>query len=193
MGTEGRMGARQRSMVRNLTEYYGDRFAPSVLEKGIAVLKMGAAHADRTAVRSDGAWWEAPYLDQRFEPTRGRVATMFFDGIGYRFDDVSGVSKRTHKTWAANYHRLVDDYLQALRAGILQEGELLGLDATPLPGVEKVVLQRAYSWSENALLVNDVNESILLDAGLDASNAAWDRFDALVYVVGGRLEAPYEK
>ncbi|QDV09370.1 hypothetical protein Poly30_49280 [Planctomycetes bacterium Poly30] len=192
-GGARQLGERQRSILRNITEFHGDRFVPSELERGLVVFKMGAAHADRTAVRQDGTWWEAPYLDQRFEPTRGQVATMMVGSIGYDFDDVRDVMPETHKAWARNYNDFVESYRSALRGGKVEPGQFFHIQGGELTGVEKVVLHRAYVSGERALLLNVVAEDGLVAAGLLPSRRPWKRFDEVVYVVGGKLEAPLLK
>ncbi len=184
-----RMADRQGSMVRNITEFHGSRFTPEALESGLVVFKEGWAHAYKGVTRDDGAWWEAAYLEQRYPPTRGNVATLMAKPLGYDMDQASGVSTLTHKRWATQYHRFVDEYSWALRAGVLREGGIYRLGNTPLNGVGRVALRSAYQGAGRALLLESFSESHLRDANLDAGDGAWNRFDAVVYVIGSALEA----
>ena len=136
-GKATRMAERQGIILRNITEFHRARFAAAELDRGLAVFKMGGAHADRTALRDDGYWWEAPYLDRKFEPTRSRVATLLIDAIGVSFDGVAEVGPKTHKLWAKNYNDYVADYRSALRSGAASPGQVFLFGRDELSGLEK--------------------------------------------------------
>ncbi|MEM8712259.1 MAG: hypothetical protein AAGG01_15015 [Planctomycetota bacterium] len=175
-GKSTRMADRQRSILRNITEFHGAAFSAQALGKGLVVFKEGGAHAWKNERRDDGAFWEAEYLQHHFAPTRSRVATLGAVALGYRMDAVASVGPATHRQWATQYHGYVSDFQWALRAGLANEEGLYLLGRSALEDVEKVALQKARASAESALLLPD--------------GSAWSRFDAVIYVVGGAMEAP---
>jgi hypothetical protein len=183
-----RMADRQRSILRNVTEYHAACFTPAALERGLVVFKEGAAHASKHTERQDDAWWEATYLEKRFEPTRGRVATLTARALGYRLDLASEVDLRTHKRWAKSYHGLIETYRWGLRAGVIEEGGAYHFGPRKPSAIDMVAIRKAHERGEHAFLLESLLIPDLRAVNLEAGEELQGLFDAVVYVVGGSLE-----
>lgn len=187
-GRPSRMADRQRSILRNVTEYHAGRFTPAALERGLVVFKEGAAHASKHTEREDDAWWEATYLEKRFEPTRGRVATLTARALGYRLNLASEVDLQSHKRWAKSYHGLIETYRWGLGAGVIEEGNAYHFGPRKPSAIDMVAIRNAYERGEHAFLLESLRAPELRAVNLDAGEELQGLFDAVVYVVGGALE-----
>ncbi len=148
--TEGRGDfhpRRQRAIIRNITEWHGD-----LLGEGLAVFKGGGFHAVKREVEGEDFDRDAEYLHNTHPTTKGQVATMWIQGLGYGFRDVADVDLRDRLASATNYTNFVTSFQKGVKSGTARTDGFYLLDGKLGP-VDAALARSALDLDTNAVWI----------------------------------------
>lgn len=175
------MADRQVVLNRNLESVHGD-----LLESGFSVFLGGGSHALKSPPKDGQPWTEAAWLEHRFEPTKGRVATLRLAGLGVSFGAAAEVDPSRSMRPATNYAGFLRRYRSAAAAGRATAGTFYRLEGGSLDPIDALALMRGSELDRNVLWLESVDADRLLETGLATSVTM--PYDLTVLVLRSALE-----
>ena len=156
---------RQQAIVRNLTD---EGFLGSWTRDGSFIVICGGWHARTGAVYPYGGNFlsEGAYLQHDFEPTAGRVFSVYIDNYSFSLDAMDGVDLTTCGQLGSGYRRMISQLQTVCGEGLASPTDRLVL-FREINDLDRLVLSAAESSDGSPVLLMDVD----LD-GLSASARA---------------------
>lgn len=166
--SEGRMNfdfMRQQAIVRNLTD---EGFLGSWTRNGSFIVICGGWHARAGAEYPYGASFlsEGSYFQHEFEPTAGRVFSVFIDNYSFSLDAMDGVDLATCGQLGSGYRRMISLLQEVCGEGLASPSDRLVL-FRGVNDLDRLLLSAAERSGGSPVLLMDVD----LD-GLSASARA---------------------
>ncbi|MCP5023567.1 MAG: erythromycin esterase family protein [bacterium] len=178
------MVARQAHIVRNIVDFHGEH-----LEAGFALFKGGGYHAQKSAPMENGVYRDAAYLHQVHGSTKGRVASLYLHGLGYRFTKLVGLDMRTRISSATNYRNLVKGFQRGLLNGTAAKDGVYLLNNGTLQPLERLMARVGYDRKRDVLWLESSNSSeIEAKFGMGEAEQGKKLYDAEVFVMRSYLE-----
>ncbi len=175
---------RQAAINRNITEFSGD-----LLGDGLAVFKGGGFHAVKEKMESDNFYRDAAFLNEVFEPTKGKVATLLLRGIGSYFTDIQGLDLDQRMGSATNYNRFVREFQQEYELGFAKKGDCFLLNGANLGIFEKLTIREGYRTDRDAfLLVQADPKKLAPEHDEHTQKGDINSYDEVVYILRSKIE-----
>ena len=184
LAIEDPQGDRQRAIIRNVTKFHGD-----LLKEGLVLFKGGGWHAIKRKIPGEDFYREAAYLACVFPATKGKVATLYVQGLGYRFGGIAGVDPRTRMSSATNYAEFVTGFRSALADGRAEKDGWYLLDSGGLGLFERLVAKEGYRTGRDVLRIVSVDWDELAGIyGREVLQSRAQDYDAVLYVLRSDIE-----
>ncbi len=178
------MVARQEHIVRNIIDFHGER-----LEAGFTLFKGGGYHAQKNAPMENGVYRDAAYLHQIHASTKGRVASIYLHGMGYRFNKLIGIDIQTRISGATNYRNLVRGFQRGLFNGTAAMDGVYLLNSGTLLPLERLMARAGYDRKRDVLWLESYNSRKIKEKfGLGVAEKGEPLYDAEVFVMRSYLE-----
>lgn len=175
---------RQEGINRNVTE-----FSKDLLGNGLAVFKGGGWHAVKHRLEGETFYRDAAYLNEVFAPTKGKVATIQINALGFSFAEIAGLDLPKRMSSATNYNDFVRDFQEALAGGRAVKDAHYLLERGGLNIFDRLVAKTGYRMGRDILRIESVDWDRLsaIHGKTVLENRARD-YDAIVYVLRSGLE-----
>jgi hypothetical protein len=185
---------RQRALVRNLTD---PRFLGSYFKNGKVMMFGGAYHtASHIPYTKDDTYFrEGVYLDQMFEPTKGRVYSIYCRAFGRSLGTMAGIDRKKIMAIGTSYHHILKLMQGAFGQGLIESNDVVLED--PLGPAERLILAKAADLNSNAMVVDSFDwESLLSTTNsqygrnkrrIREHHEIFRQFDRMIYVTHSPL------
>ncbi len=177
---------RQKAIIANLV----DRDREGALSLGDkAVVWGGSQHMRKSLRLPDGGAFlvEGTFLQSEYDATRGRVASVRLETLGYRFDGVADLDLNPCP-WTGR-RQLIVQFQEALAAGAVEREEAVAVD--DLGPFEEAALAAldAKAWNTAAVAAADW-AAMPASPALAAARERLEAYDRTIYVARSAITTP---
>ena len=175
---------RQRGIIRNMTEFNGELF-----KEGLVLFKGGGWHAVKQKVDGETFHREAAYLNDIYSPTKGKVVTLYAQGLGFHFGEIAELNLSQRMSSATKYNNLLRNYQKALADGRIGRDGYYLLESGGLNIFDRLVAKTGYLWEQDFLRIVAVDWEKLTGAyGQSVLQNRVRDYDAVVYILRSGIE-----
>ena len=175
---------RQRGIIRNVTEFNGD-----LLEDGLVLFKGGGWHAIKQKLDGESFYRDAAYLQDVHPPTKGKVVSLYTQGLGYSFAEIADLRLGQYMSSATNYNNLVREFQKALADGHAERDAYYLLDGDSLSPFNSLMAKAGYALERDCLRIDSVDwERLTALHGQDVLQNRVRDYDAAVYIMRAGIE-----
>lgn len=175
---------RQGGIIRNMTV-----FNEELLEEGLVLFKGGGWHALKEIQSGENFYRDAAYLHEVHPPTKGKVVTLYSQGLGFHFGEIAGLNLDQRMPSATKYNNLLRGFQKALVVGSVSSDEYYLLEPGGLNTFDQLMAKTGYLWDQDFLRIVSVDWEQLTEAyGQSVLQNKVRNYDATVYVLRSGIE-----
>ncbi len=175
---------RQRGIIRNMCEFNGD-----LLKEGLVLFKGGGWHALKQKPAGETFFRDAAYLNEVFPPTKGKVVTLYAQGLGFQFGEIADLNLNQHMPSATKYNKLLRNFQKALADGRVERDAFYLLNSGGLNAFDSLVAKAGYLSEQDYLRIVSVDwEALTKLYGLSVGQNRVQAYDAIVYILRSGVE-----
>ncbi len=175
---------RQRGIIRNVTEFNGH-----LLEDGLVLFKGGGWHAVKQKLDGESFYRDAAYLQEVHPPTKGKVVSLYTQGLGYSFAEIADLRLGQYMSSATNYNNLVREFQKALADGRAERNTYYILDGDSLGHFDRLVAKVGYAAKRDYLRIDSVDwEKLTAVHGQGVLQNRVRDYDATVFILRAGIE-----